>query len=233
MERGSNQRTAAQRPSCRSRTARRRAVRAGCTKTQRPDGAIASSGQANRIARNTGEGKKTPLGRRSRSTSTESRSRCSCWLLMPCGALLQAAKVVRDFPGHERDDVVVSTDVSQSARAIIKGFSRRWSLEVSFHEAKGKLGFEDQQNRAERTAPLAFVSYSLTVHWCVLYGQHSKAAKATTLPWYAQKTGVCFSDMLAALRRASWRERLLDPGASASDLRKRLRPLVNHVATAA
>ena len=82
-------------------------------------------------------------------------------------------------------------------------------------------------------APLAFVSYSLVVLWYALYGQHSKGAKATTLPWYTQKAGVCFSDMLAALRRASWRERLFDPGASVSDLRKRLRPLVDYVATAA
>lgn len=145
--------------------------------------------------------------------------------------------VVRDFPGHERDDVFVSTDVSQSARAIIESFSKRWSLEVTFHETKGKLGFEDPQNRAERaverTAPLAFVSYSLTVLWYFLYGQHSRAAKAPTLPWYTQKAGVCFSDMLAALRRASWRARLFDPGASVSDLRKRLRPLVDYVATAA
>ena len=153
------------------------------------------------------------------------------------GSELIRQVVVRDFPGHERDDVFVSTDVSQSARAIIEEFSKRWSLEVTFHETKGKLGFEDPQNRAElaveRTAPLAFVSYSLTVLWYVLYGQHSKAAKATALPWYTQKAGVCFSDMLATLRRASWRQRLFDPGASVRDLRKHLKPLVDYVATAA
>jgi hypothetical protein len=153
------------------------------------------------------------------------------------GSELIRQVVVRDFPGHERDDVFVSTDISQSARAIIEAFSKRWSLEVTFHETKGKLGFEDPQNRAEpaveRTAPLAFVSYSLTVLWYVLYGQHSKAARATALPWYTQKAGVCFSDMLATLRRAFWRQRLFDPGASVRDLRKHLKPLVDYVATAA
>ena len=145
--------------------------------------------------------------------------------------------VVRDFPGHQREDVFVSSDASESARAIIEAFSKRWSLEVTFHETKGKLGFEDPQNRAEhaveRTAPLAFVSYSLTVLWYLLYGQYSKAAKATTLPWYTQKAGVCFSDMLATLRRASWHQRLFDPDASVRDLRKHLKPLVDYVATAA
>ena len=140
------------------------------------------------------------------------------------GSELIRQVVVRGFPGHERDDVFVCTDVSQSARAIIEGFSKRWSLEVTFHETKGKLGFEDPQNRAEhaveRTAPLAFVAYSLTVLWYVLYGQYSKTAQGTTLPWYTQKEAVTFSDMLATLRRASWRARLFDPGASVSDLRK-------------
>ena len=153
----------------------------------------------------------------------------SLWYVAAGSELIRQI-VVRDFPGHERDDVFVSTDVSQSARTIIEEFSKRWSLELTFHETKGKLGFEDPQNRAERaverTAPLSFVSYSLTVLWYALYGQHSKAAQSTTLPWYTHKAGVTFSDMLAALRRASWRQRLFDPGASASDLRKRLRPLV-------
>lgn len=145
--------------------------------------------------------------------------------------------VVRDFPGHEKDDVFVSTDPTLTPRQIIESFSKRWSLEVSFHEAKGKLGFEDPQNRTERaverTAPLALISYSLTVLWYVQYGQNTRAARLPTLPWYTHKAGTTFSDMLATLRRASWSERLFDPASSTSDLRKRLRPLVDYVASAA
>jgi hypothetical protein len=145
--------------------------------------------------------------------------------------------LVRDFPGHEKDDVFVSTDPSLSPQHIIESFSKRWSLEVTFHEAKGKLGFEDPQNRTERaverTAPLALISYSLTVLWYVQHGQRTRAAQLPTLPWYTHKAGTTFSDMLATLRRASWRERLFDPASSPSDLRKRLRPLVDYVASAA
>jgi hypothetical protein len=145
--------------------------------------------------------------------------------------------VVRGFPGHERDDVFVSTDPTLSARTIIEAFAKRWSLEVTFHETKGKLGFEDPQNRTEhaveRTAPLAFVSYTLTVLWYVLQGQYSRAASLPPRPWYAHKAGVTFSDMLATLRRASWRERLLDPDATIANLRKRLRPVIDYVASAA
>jgi hypothetical protein len=153
------------------------------------------------------------------------------------GSELVRLVLVRDFPGHEKDDVFVSTDPTLSPQHIIESFSKRWSLEVTFHEAKGKLGFEDPQNRTERaverTAPLALISYSLTVLWYVQHGHRTRAAQLPTLPWYTHKAGTTFSDMLATLRRASWRERLFDPASSPSDLRKRLRPLVDYVASAA
>jgi len=145
--------------------------------------------------------------------------------------------VVRDFPGHDKDDVFVSTDPALSPRHIIQSFSKRWSLEVTFHEAKGKLGFEDPQNRTERaverTAPLALIGYTLTALWYVQHGHSGRAARLPALPWYQHKAGTTFSDMLATLRRASWRQRLFDPASSPSDLRKRLRPLVDYVASAA
>lgn len=145
--------------------------------------------------------------------------------------------VVRGFPGHERDDVFVCTDTSISPREVIETYARRWSLEVTFHEAKGKLGFEDPQNRSaravERTAPMALLAYSLVVLWYATVGHRTRHAKAPSLPWYSHKPAVTFSDMLATIRRASWAERLLDPNASAPNLRKRIRPLIEYVSTAA
>jgi hypothetical protein len=141
--------------------------------------------------------------------------------------------VVRDFPGHERDDVFVSTDPSMDAKSIIETFARRWSLEHTFHECKGKLGFEEPQNRTdravERTAPMALWLHTLVVLWYLATGQHSRAARQPTMPWYKKNTPT-FSDMLATLRRASWAERLSDPHASVQTLRKRMRPLVEALA---
>ena len=78
------------------------------------------------------------------------------------GSELVRHVVVRDFPGHERDDVFVSTDTTLRPGAIIEPSARRWSIEVTFHEAEGKHGFEDPQNRTERaverTAPFSFVA---------------------------------------------------------------------------
>ena len=141
--------------------------------------------------------------------------------------------VVRDFPGHERDDVFVSTDPTMDAKAIIETFARRWSLEHTFHECKGKLGFEDPQNRldraVERTAPMALWLHSLVILWYLDVGHRSRAARQLELPWYT-KTAPTFSDMLATLRRASWSERLSIPCANVQTLRKRLRPLVEALA---
>ena len=145
--------------------------------------------------------------------------------------------VVRGFPGHEKDDVFVCTDSRMSARDIIEIYSRRWSLEVTFHETKGKLGLEDPQNRTEhaveRTAPMALFAYSLVVHWYASIGHRTRFAKQPSMPWYASKPTVTFSDMLATIRRASWSQGLLDPHANAADLRKRIRPLVDYVSSAA
>ena len=158
------------------------------------------------------------------------------WYVAAGGELIRLV-VVRGFPGHERDDVFVCTDTALTAAQIVESFSRRWALEVTFHEAKGKLGFEEPQNRTEhaveRTAPMALIAYSLVVFWYARTGHRARAARIPSLPWYLHKPAVTFSDMLATVRRASWSEKLFDPGANAANLRKRIRPLVDYVSAAA
>jgi hypothetical protein len=158
------------------------------------------------------------------------------WFIVAGGELMRLV-VVRGFPGHERDDVFVSTDTKMPPAQIIEAFARRWSLEVTFHDSKGQLGFEDPQNRTERaverTAPMALLAYSLVVLWYAKTGHASRAARLPSIPWYTHKTAVTFSDMLATLRRASWISRIFDPGASAAVLRKRIQPLVDYASAAA
>ena len=142
--------------------------------------------------------------------------------------------VVRGFPGHERDDVFVSTDPTLSAKTILESYAERWSLEVTFHECTGRLGFADPQNRlqhaVEWTAPMALWAYSLVVLWYVKWGQHSRVARVPQLPWYTGKAAPAFSDMLAAPRRASWLERLSVPCRDVPTLRKVVRPILEYVA---
>jgi hypothetical protein len=156
------------------------------------------------------------------------------WYKATAGELVRLI-VVRGFPGHERDDVFVATDITLEAKQIIECFSERWALELTFHETKGKLGLEDPQNRTERavrrTAPMALWLYSLVVVWYVTFGQTLRFAQIAPVPWHS-KSAPAFSDMLATLRRATWLERLSVPCANVQTLRKRIRPILQYVAAA-
>jgi hypothetical protein len=206
-----------------------------------------------------GRGRPRVRGKRLRSPEQQARSKHAKWKkvqvevygktatvrvlvidalwYVAAGSELIRLVLVRGFPGHDHDDVFVCTDTTLCPRQIIENYSRRWSLEVTFHESKGKLGLEDPQNRTEhaveRTAPMALIAYSLTVLWYAKVGHGCRAARLPTMPWYDKNGSVTFSDMLATLRRASWAERLLDPHASTADLQKTIRPLVDYVSAAA
>ena len=115
--------------------------------------------------------------------------------------------VVRDPSGKRRDDCFFSTDLSLSAKAILKLFTLRWPLEVAFYNAKQCLGLENPQNRTplavQRTAPLALYLHTLVIVWFAEHGHFDVAAYRHTHPWYRQKRTPSFADMLAWLRRVS------------------------------
>jgi hypothetical protein len=122
--------------------------------------------------------------------------------------------VIRDWPGHKKDDVLLCTDTTKSAQWIIETYCLRWPEEETFRWCKGKLGLEDAQNRTERcvlrTTPMALWAYSLTIVWYLTATDIRRAECFPSLPWYTSKKTPAFSDMLAALRRQSWQCRLGD-----------------------
>ena len=100
-----------------------------------------------------------------------------------------------------------STDATLAAAEVLKTYSRRWPLEVTFHESKASIGANRSQpwTRAavERTAPTALLLYSLVVLWYADHGHGSPAAAWPRRPWYLRKNSPSFEDMIATLRRAS------------------------------
>jgi len=84
---------------------------------------------------------------------------------------------------------------------IIETIAKRWSLEVTFRDAKQSLGFEEPQSRTrkavERTAPMAFVLYGMTVLWHAEHGEALREKWFVKRPWYRKKRGPSFADMLA------------------------------------
>ena len=100
-----------------------------------------------------------------------------------------------------------STDLTLSPAEIIEVYAQRWSLEVTFHDAKGHLGLEDPPGRCratvQRHTPVLFLLYSLIVLWFAQTGR--RRWRPTRWPWYPRKTTPSFADMLATLRQATVR----------------------------
>jgi hypothetical protein len=120
--------------------------------------------------------------------------------------------VVRDPSGRRRDEAFLCTDVDRDAAFILLTYSRRWTLEVTFHDAKQHLGFGQAQNQTltavARTAPFAGLVYSLVLLWAAAYLQLGGTLSWIVRPWYPTKTAVAFPDLLLALRQELWRSRI-------------------------
>src|SRR4029453_3018342 len=97
----------------------------------------------------------------------------------------------------------------------LEGYARRWTLEVTFHDQKQFLGFEDPQQQTPqavtRTAPLAGLVYALVLLWYAGQVQHGTARGWIPRPWYRAKTTPSFLDMLTAVRQESGRWDILAP----------------------
>jgi hypothetical protein len=117
--------------------------------------------------------------------------------------------VVRDPTGQRKDEAFFCTALTDSPTFILEGFARRWTIEVTFHDAKQFLGFADPQSQTTRsvyrTAPLAFVVYDLVLLWYAAETEQAGAPAWLWRPWYRHKYTPSFLDMLTALRLAGWR----------------------------
>jgi hypothetical protein len=128
-----------------------------------------------------------------------------------------------------------STRSDASAEQVLCWYALRWSLEVTFHDSKQSLGFEEPQGwtrrAVERTAPMAMLLYSLIVLWFAAEGHRHYCVP--TCPWYTTKQHASFADMLATLRRETIREQVLSLPLTGPGSRKITRTLENIAALAA
>ncbi len=154
------------------------------------------------------------------------------WYRVARGRLLRFV-LVRNWPGHANDDVLVTTDLTLTAKEIINHYCTRWAIEETFGWVKSRLGFEDPQNRtelaAERTAPMALWTYSLVIHWYREWSKGRKHLPFREAPWYTTKTMPSFADMLATLRRQSWTLWISDQVANDRFDQKDLAPMLDIV----
>ncbi len=125
-------------------------------------------------------------------------------------------------------EAVTASDLAELYRA-------RWNTEVSFHDSKTHLGFEEPQGwtrrAAERTAPVAMLLYSLIVKWFASEGH--RHYRPLPQSWYADKPHASFTDMLATLRRRSLYEQTFAWGLHGPGSQKILQTLEHILALAA
>jgi len=139
--------------------------------------------------------------------------------------------LTRDAEGKRPDQMFYCTCLDWSPRQILSAYAARWAIEVTFENSKQYLGLEDPANRTEkavrRTAPMAFVLYSLIVLWFHQVGHHH--VRFPDRPWYPQKSEPSFADMLTTLRRMSWQEKLCTVRMQSSVAKKVFSPLIEFI----
>ena len=119
--------------------------------------------------------------------------------------------IVRDPQSKLKDEVFFCTDPSLCPLQILKWVVMRWSVEVTFEEARAHLGLETQRQwsdlAVERTTPCLLALFSIvtlmTLHLC-----QDKAIPIQTTAWY-KKQQPTFSDCILLVRRHIWRARFL------------------------
>lgn len=138
--------------------------------------------------------------------------------------------ITHDPKGRIERRAYFCTDSERGAGQILEDFARRWALEVTFRDAKQFLGFEQPQNgwgrrkqgspkrrkragpqprghrgrkAVERTGPFVLLLYGLVHLWYFQNGHPKGIAErvAAVAPWYRQKEGPSFRDMLQELRK--------------------------------
>ena len=142
---------------------------------------------------------------------------------------------VQPLSGGRRTQGFYSTCATANAEQVLTWYALRWSIEETFHESKGQLGFEEPQGwtrrAVERTAPTAMVLHSLIVLWFTAEGH--RHYRAPWRPWYRTKSGVCFTDMLNTLRVQSVRHQVLSLRLAGRGYKKIMKTLFHAVQQAA
>jgi hypothetical protein len=141
---------------------------------------------------------------------------------------------VEALRGGRGQEVFYSTCHDATAEEVIAWYAMRWSIEVTFHDSKQHLGFEEPQGwtrkAVERTAPVAMLLYSLIVLWFA--GGGHRQWRPLDCPWYQSKTQASFADMLATLRRVSVRQKVFSLQLTGRGSRKVAQLLENTAALA-
>lgn len=121
--------------------------------------------------------------------------------------------LVRDPQGLFRPQALLCTDVGADPAEVLGWFVRRWSVEVTFAEARRHLGVETQRQWSDaavaRTTPALLGLFSLVA--LRAGALHARGALVPRSAGWYRKEEPTFSDALAAVRRSLWADAALFP----------------------
>ena len=144
------------------------------------------------------------------------------------GTVKIAWVLVRDPQGKLRDESFYTTDLTMSAKEIIRHFVQRWGIEVTFEESKRFLAVESVRNRKKesvlRSFPLLMGLFSLISLW--YFDRFKERAKVTTAQDWYQKDQPTFADAIKAMRKEIWDLNLFSMLPKNNDIKKISRPFM-------
>ncbi len=117
---------------------------------------------------------------------------------------------------------LLCTDLDRTPEEIVSWFVRRWCVETTFEEVRTHLGVETQRQWSDRaiarTTPCLLALFSIVTLLAGRLPARQRRSTATAA-WYP-KARPTFSDALAAVRRAIWREQHFRTSPRQTDRRK-------------
>jgi hypothetical protein len=132
---------------------------------------------------------------------------------------------VHDQSGTHRDEYLYSTDPALLPEAVVGYYTCRWNIETTFQELRSCLGLESTRGWCAQTvlraAPCLFGLYTAVA---LLYRALPESKRSGPVRWPG-KSGVTFSDALAAVRRWLWSEWVLPRAGAGTALEKLPGPL--------
>ena len=136
--------------------------------------------------------------------------------------------LARDPESKQPDAAYLCTDEDVLPGEILKYVVQRWSMEVTFEEARAHLGLETQRQWSDlaiaRTTPVLLGLFSLVTLLAMEWHRAGLLAAERTA-WY-EKEGPTFADCIRLVRQQIWRVRIMGTSTASADVIQLPQPLL-------
>ena len=136
--------------------------------------------------------------------------------------------LARDPEGEQSDAAYFCTEERFLPEEILKYVVQRWSVEVTFEEARAPLGLETQRQWSDlaiaRTTPMSLGLFSIVTLLAVQW--HRSGLLVAERTAWSEKDSPTFSDCMRLVRQQIWRSRIMGPSTETADVIQLPQPLL-------